>query len=132
MKYLIATLFAGLIVSPALAAPRHVTQTTVVKKVVKTNGDTVEATDSVAAQIVADCSARKFETTAELEKDGQRRITKLKLCSVQGADEMSWVKTLEDAKSKIGANADISEQSKAKIVAELDAEIAKLHAAMGH
>lgn len=132
MKYLVAAALAGLIVSPALAAPKHVTETRIVKKVVHANGDTVDATDTEAAQIVANCNARKFETTAELEKNGQRRITKLKLCSAEGEDEMSWVKSLEDAKVKIGANADISEQSRAKIVAELDAEIARLHSAMDH
>lgn len=84
-----------------------------------------ESDPSVAA-IVADCSARKFETRVEIEKDGQKRLTKLKLCAVKDADDASWVRTLEDAKAKIAAHPDISEESRAKIVAELDAEIAKI------
>lgn len=79
-----------------------------------------------AAAIVADCNVRKFETRVEIEKDGQKRLTKLKLCAARDADDASWVRTLEDAKAKIAAHPDISDESKAKIAAELDAEIAKI------
>ena len=82
--------------------------------------------DSSAAAIVADCAARKFETRVEIEKDGEKRLTKLKLCAVKDADEAAWLRTLEDAKAKIAAHPDISNESKAKIAAELDAEIAKI------
>ena len=86
----------------------------------------VQAPDTTAAAIVVDCSSRKFETSVEIEKDGQKRLTRLKLCAVKDADEASWVRTLEDAKAKIASHPDISDDSKAKIVAELDAEIARI------
>ena len=42
---------------------------------------------TTAAAIVADCSARKFETSVEIEKNGQKRLTKLKLCAARrGSD----------------------------------------------
>jgi hypothetical protein len=86
---------------------------------------TAESSPSAAA-IVADCNARKFETRVEIEKDGQKRLTKLKLCAATDTDDASWVRTLEDAKAKIAAHPDISDESKAKIGAEFDAEIAKI------
>lgn len=85
-----------------------------------------QASDTTAAAIVADCNARKFETRVEIEKDGQKRLTKLKLCAAKEGDDASWLRTLEDAKAKIAVHPDISVESKAKIAAELDAEIAKL------
>lgn len=91
--------------------------------------DTVEASDPAAAAIVADCSARKFETSVELEKNGQKRLTKLKLCAAQGSDQAAWIRTLEDAKVKIAAHPTISAESKTKIAAEFDAEIAKARTA---
>lgn len=92
---------------------------------VATDESGVQPTDTTAAEIVADCNARKFETSVEIEKDGQKRLTRLKLCAAREGDQASWVRTLEDAKEKIAAHPDISEESKAKIAAELDAEIAK-------
>jgi len=84
-----------------------------------------EADPGVAA-IVADCAARKFETRVEIEKNGEKRQTKLKLCAAKDGDDAAWLRTLEDAKVKIAAHPDISDESKAKIAAELDAEIAKI------
>jgi hypothetical protein len=45
---------------------------------------------------------------------------------------MTWARSLEDAKSKIGTNKDISEEGRTKIVTEIDGEIARFHANMGH
>ena len=109
-KLIVAAALAG-----ALAAPSPAEETQ----------PAAESSPSAAA-IVADCNARKFETRVEIEKDGQKRLTKLKLCAAKDADDASWVRTLEDAKAKIAAHPDISDESKAKIGAELDAEIAKI------
>lgn len=129
MKHLlIAATFVALGVHPAFAQDK-VVEKTVVKKVIGAGNG---AEDPATAKIVADCSARKFETSAELEKDGKKRVTKIKLCSTKSGDDMAWVKTLEDAKTKIGGHPDISAESKAKIEAELTAEISRLHKAMGH
>ena len=86
------------------------------------------APDTQSAAIIADCNARKFETSAELEKDGEKRIVKLKLCAAKDEDEAAWLKTLEDAKAKIASHPDISADSKVKIAAELEAEIARIKA----
>jgi hypothetical protein len=84
--------------------------------------------DTTAAAIVADCNARKFETSVEIDKAGEKRLTKLKLCAAKDADDASWVRTLEDAKRKIAAHPEISGESKMKIAAEIDSEIAKIQA----
>jgi len=99
----------------AMAAPAPAEQTQ----------QATEADPGVAA-IVADCAARKFETRVEIEKNGEKRLTKLKLCGVKDEDDAAWLRTLEDAKAKIVAHPDISDESKAKIAAEIDAEIAKV------
>ncbi|MFL6856058.1 MAG: hypothetical protein ACJ8D3_11500 [Sphingomicrobium sp.] len=87
--------------------------------------DTVEATDPNAARIVADCSARKFESSIEIDKGGQKRLTRFKLCAAKDSDDAAWVKVLQDAKAKIAAHPDISAESKVSIASQLDVEIAK-------
>lgn len=119
-RYLIAIAVAAIIAAPAVARQED--------RAATPPGDMPEAADPASAAIVADCSARKFETSVELEKDGQKRFTKLKLCAAQGSDEAAWVRTLEDAKTKIAAHPVISDESKIKIAAEFDAEIAKVKA----
>ena len=115
MKLLMITAaIVGVAAAPALAWQKQVGET--------------KAPDTTAAAIVADCNARKFETSAELEKDGQKRIVKLKLCAAKDEDTAAWVKTLEDAKVKIAGHPEISEDSKAKIISELNAEIARIGA----
>lgn len=84
----------------------------------------VEA-DPAAAKIVADCNARKFESSIEIDKDGQKRLTKFKLCAEKDSDDAAWVKTLKDAKAKVAAHPDISAESKSNIANQLDVEIAK-------
>lgn len=105
-----AAFLAGLLAMPALA---------------QDEAPAADQPDTSAAAIVADCSARKFETSVEIEKDGEKRQTKLKLCAVANGDAEQWVRTLRDAKAKIAGHPDISEESKTKIAIELDAEIAK-------
>jgi hypothetical protein len=109
-KLIFAAAVAAIVVAPVMAQEKKV----------------VEPTDTTAAAIVADCNARKFETSVEIEKGGQKRLTKLRLCAAKDEDEVTWVKTLKDAKAKIAGHPDISADSKAKIAAELDAEIARL------
>ena len=132
MKFpILAALIAGLAGTPAAAQDAPAADTPAVEKVIKEE-KVVEGADSEEARLVADCSARKFETSAELDKDGTKRVTKLKLCSVVGADDMAWIKTLEGAKARVAGIPDLSLESRTKIEAELDAEIARLHKGMGH
>jgi hypothetical protein len=109
MKLLmISAAFAGIAAAPALGGDKPV--------------------DTTSAAIVADCNARKFETKAEIEKDGGKHIVKIKLCAAKDEDAAAWVKTLRDAKAKIADHPEISQDSKVKITAELDAEIARVEA----
>ncbi len=116
-KLIVAAAFASALIGPAVAQESNDE-----KKVVSATG---AEPDPAAAAIVAQCSARKFETQVEIEKDGKKRFTRMKLCAAANENEATWVKTLQDAKAKIAAHPDISEESKAKIAIELDAEIAK-------
>lgn len=122
---ILAAALASLALAPAAAQDAPVADLPVVEKV-------VEGADTDAARLVDACTARKFETTAVIERDGAKRMTKLKLCSNPGADDMAWVKTLEGAKARVATIPDLSPESRVKIEAELDAEIARLNKAMGH
>ena len=127
---ILAVLIAGL-AAPAIALEATAVDKPVVEKVIKEE-KIVEGADTDAARLVDACTARKFETSAVLERDGAKRVTKLKLCSKPGADDMAWVKTLGDAKARVATIPDLSPESRVKIEAELDAEIARLHKAMRH
>lgn len=82
-----------------------------------------------AAKIVADCSARMFETSVEIEKGGEKRLTRFKLCAAKDSDDAAWVRTLKDARAKVAAHPDISLESKARLATQLDVEIAKFESA---
>jgi hypothetical protein len=88
----------------------------------------VDAEDQ-AAKIVADCSARKFETSIEIDRGGEKRLTRFKLCAAKDSDDAAWVATLKDAKVKVEAHPDISLESKARLATQLDVEIAKYETA---
>lgn len=134
MKHLFfAVALTAMVAAPAGSATppkKAVTKTIVTKQVIKSDADAkqVEGAGTPAAALVNDCSARKFETSAVLEKNGQKRFTKLKLCSTPEADEATWVRTLEGARSKVAGIPDISVESRVKIEAELTAEINRLKA----
>ena len=128
LKYVVTALFAA-----SLAAPGWGQDALPVDSAISEApaGDATEESgpapaDASEAAVIADCSARKFESSVELEKGGQRRHTRMKLCSTAQADDASWVRTLEDAKTKISAHPDISDDSKASISKQIDAEIAKV------
>lgn len=124
---ILAALLSAAAISPAPAQEANIVEKTVIKE-----NKVVEGADTDEARLVNDCSARKFETSAVLDKDGTKRVTKLKLCSKPGADDLAWIKTLEGAKARVAEIPDLSPESRTKIEAELDAEIARLHKGMGH
>lgn len=127
MKHLIL----AALLSAAPIAPAPAQEANIVEKAVIKEEKVVEGADSDEAKLVNDCSARKFETSAVLDRDGAKRITKLKLCSKPGADDLAWIKTLEGAKARIAGIAQLSPESRVKIEAELDAEIARLQGTAG-
>lgn len=78
------------------------------------------------AKIIADCSAHSFQTSVEVGEGADKRVVKLKLCSVAKADDKAWLNTLRDARMKIAADPDIAAASKARIDQELGAEIRRV------
>ena len=82
--------------------------------------------DPVAAAIIADCSARKFETSIEVVADGKPRKSRVRLCGKQGQTDAEWTNTLKDAVNKVGANENMPRAAKDQLIAALNAEIARL------
>ena len=132
MRRIVATsLIAFMFVTPAFAqdvepAPPAEPTTAAQEPPVEGEGGTEEEKELAAAAALVDCDIRKFETSIELVKDGKTRVTRMKLCATSDADDASWARTLTDAKAKIAENSGISDESKARITEQLDAEIAKL------
>ena len=77
------------------------------------------------AEIVANCSGRKFESSAQAGTDG-KKVSKMVLCSNEGTSDQEWSKTLKDALAKLQTEDRMPAESKAKIMADLNAEIKKL------
>ncbi len=102
----------------------------IVRKTVSTDGKvkTVVSGDPAAKAIIAGCGERRFETSAEVMDQGHKRMTKIKLCAKPGEDDASWLKMLRQAASTIKGTAQLPEASRTKIVADLDAEIARVEA----
>lgn len=114
-----------MIVAAAFAACAAATVTAQDGKPTDAATEEAQTTGSVA-QPAVDCDARHFETSIEFEKDGEKRQTKLKLCPIKGEPPTNWAKTLGDAKARIAANPNITQESKTRIAAELDAEIVRV------
>jgi hypothetical protein len=102
----------------------------VVRRTVLSSGKvrTVVSGDPAAKAIIAGCGERRFETSAEVMDQGQKRMTKIKLCAKPGEDDAMWVKSLRQAATTIKGTAELPEASRAKIVADLAAEIARIEA----
>lgn len=117
--------------APALAAPAS--KTVVVKHIVQADGtvheQSSETTGAVPSQqlksLVDSCPDRKFETTATIDANGQKRETHIRLCGKKGESDAEWAATLKDAIKRIKGSP-LADESKARIVAELTAEIGKL------
>jgi hypothetical protein len=127
-RLVVTVVLSALLAAPVLGQdvgtdPSNVAEVPAENAADEVKPDTAEASE---AAIIADCNARKFETSVELEKDGKKRLTRMKLCSTAQSDDAAWVRTLEDAKVKISAHPDISAESKASISDQIDAEIAKV------
>lgn len=126
---LLTALAATTIGGAALAAPQAAPTTKKVevrKEVRIVNGKEVVGEATAEEQLIASCPAQKFETAVEINADGKKRMTKIKLCAKAGESDAEWVGTLQDAKKRIGTMPDVSPDSRVKITAALDAEIARL------
>lgn len=126
-----ATIFAGLAIAAmgVSSGSAQTTRTKVVQKVV--TGETTKAVaggDAQSKAIIAACSDRRFESTAEVVEKGKKRVTHIKLCAKPGESDATWVKSLEQAAPTIKGSSQLPAERRAKIVADLDAEIARVAA----
>lgn len=87
--------------------------------------------DSESAAVIANCTARKFETTVQVTVRGKPKSSKVKLCGEPGQTDAEWRRTLTDAVGKVAGNPKMSPAVKDQIIAALNLEIAKLPLADG-
>ena len=97
-----------------------------VEKVVKHHG-TGDGVAKDRAALEARCGARKFETSAVSGSDQDKRQTRIKLCAAAGESQADWVKSLNGALARLEADKDLPPENKAKMIADLKAEIASLN-----
>jgi hypothetical protein len=118
-----AAVTALTLAAPSLAHPDHATKEEVREiKIVKSDGKGART-----SEFKADCGkGRKFESSAEAG-DGtkEKRVSKMVICSDPGESDEAWAKTLRDALARIQGNDDMPAEGKAKIMADLNAEIAR-------
>ena len=89
-----------------------------------------EAAPPEAKALLESCAARKFETTVGVTADGKKRASKVKLCGKEGQTDAEWATTLKDAAAKVAANDQLPQAAKNQVTAALNAEIAKIEAAI--
>lgn len=83
----------------------------------------VEGATAEREALIAQCSAYKFESVVVLDP-ARNRSTRVKLCSVPGASDAEWVKTLNAAIVQLEQRR-MPGAAKAQLIEELRAEIAK-------
>ena len=96
-----------------------------VEKIVKRHRTGAGSADRAALE--AKCGARKFETSAVSGADNDKHQSKIKLCGAAGESDAAWAKSLNDALARLEANSELPPEHKAKMVADLKAEIARLN-----
>lgn len=97
-----------------------------IRKVIKDgDGRSIEGRHGNHGEFVAKCSGRKFESAAETGTAKDKNVRKMVLCSKEGTSDAEWSKTLKDALARLQADDRLPSEGKAKIVADLNAEIAK-------
>ena len=109
---------------PGAAHPDHAkTEEVRTIKIVKADGKGGDRAD-----FAADCGkGRKFESSAEAG-DGtkEKRVSKMVICSDPDESDAKWEATLRKALADVETNADMPADGKAKIMADLKSEIAKV------
>lgn len=114
----------------AIAAPATSVRKVVVKKTIARDGTvkTIVTGDPAARAVVASCGDRRFETSAEFDQQGRKRVIKIKLCAKPGEDQTTWLKSLRQAATTIKGTESLPPEIRTKIVADFDAEIARVEA----
>lgn len=83
----------------------------------------VSEPDAAVKALVDSCSARKFETVVPVAPG---RGSRVKICGKPGQTDAEWIVTLKDSMAKAEANTAMAPAVREKIVAALEAEIARL------
>ncbi|MEO7786997.1 MAG: hypothetical protein ABIR77_04135 [Sphingomicrobium sp.] len=128
---LAAALFAA---SVSAATPQPTVHKVVVRKTIAADGTTktIVTGDPAARALIANCGARRFETVAQVDNGaGGKRLTKIKLCARPGEDDAAWLKSLRSARATIKGTTTLPQITRTSIIADLDAEIAKVQASSG-
>jgi hypothetical protein len=108
---------------PSAAHPDH-SKTEEVReiKIIKADGKEIRK-----AEFAAECGkGRKFESSSTTGGDKNKNVNKMVICSDPGETDAAWEKTLRDALARVEANDDMPAEGKAKIMADLRTEIARI------
>ena len=126
-------LVLGSLAIPAVAATPEAAEKLVIVKQIESrelveslNEKTVEGATPETEAILASCSALKFETSVIVGSGPAARVTKVKMCSRAGDTREQWIVSLKDAAAKIEANLELAPDSRDRLVAAIEAEIARL------
>lgn len=115
---------------PAKDAPTAEKSETMIIKMVKHEGAPGEHSKEKIAKIMAECGLEKATVDTESEvkdADGKVKRARVVICNRNaGLDKAGMVKRLEEARSRVAEVAELSSEAKAKALASLDSEIARL------
>lgn len=121
-------LLGMLAATPALAAPAPAPVKTIESRelIESLSGKEVEGATLEHEALLAACPALKFETSVEVGSGDDKHLTRIKLCSKPGGTKDEWIAALGQAAAKIQANDELAAESRAQLVAAINAEIARL------
>ena len=111
--------------APLAAHPEHSTTKEEVREIKIVHADGKKHISR--SEFAADCGkGRKFESSSSAGDDKNKHVNKMVICSDPGETDAAWEKTLRDALARVEANQDMNPEGKAKIMADLRTEIAKI------
>lgn len=113
--------------APTLAHP-ETSSTEEVREIEIIKSDKAGGEHGRHAALAADCAkGRKFESSSEAgDSAKEKRVSKMVICSEPGESDEAWAKTLRDVLARVQGDDDMTAEGKAKIVADLQSEIAKI------
>lgn len=116
-----------------LTATSGIAAEPVVKKVtirVKEVDGVKGVAEALSKEVDAKCGpvTDRFETTAEVQRDGKPGKSVFILCNKAGAPPADRVATLEKVRVNLESNTDVAAEHRGKLIAALDSAIAKLKA----
>ena len=79
-----------------------------------------------AEKMLAQCSSKRFQTTADFEVDGKMRRTGVTVCAQPGDSDAAWIERLEKAAATAEAQPSLPQSARTKLATDLRNEIARL------